>query len=39
MGFALVAYGFAHLENAAWSSIPLYLLMIAVSLLLYYAFS
>jgi len=39
MGLGLVIYGFSHLENAAWSSIPLYLLMIAVSLLLYYAFS
>jgi ABC-2 type transport system permease protein len=39
MGFALVAYGFAHLENAAWSSIPFYLLMLVISLLLYYAFS
>lgn len=39
MGFALVAYGFAHLENAPWSAIPLYLLMLAISLLLYYAFS
>lgn len=39
MGFALVAYGFAHLENAAWSGIPLYLAMLVLSLLLYYAFS
>ena len=38
MGLALVGYGFAHLEHAAWSSIPFYLLMLFNSLLIYYAF-
>jgi ABC-2 type transport system permease protein len=38
MGFALVGYGFAHLELALWSSIPFYVLMLVNSLVIYYAF-
>lgn len=38
MGLALVGYGFAHLPEAAWSSIPFYLVMLINSLLIYYAF-
>ncbi|MBI3805319.1 MAG: ABC-2 family transporter protein [Nitrospirae bacterium] len=38
MGLALVVYGFIHLPDAALSSIPLYLVMLINSLLLYYAF-
>jgi ABC-2 type transport system permease protein len=38
MGLALVGYGFFHLEGASWSHIPLYLLMLINSLLIYYAF-
>ncbi|MEW6684319.1 MAG: ABC-2 family transporter protein [Nitrospirota bacterium] len=37
MGVAVVAYGFAHLE-APWASLPLYVLMLGVSLAIYYAF-
>jgi len=38
MGLLLVGYGFAHLEHGAWGSIPLYLLMLMNSLVIYYAF-
>jgi len=37
MGIALVAYGFVHLETG-WTAIPLYLVMLGVSLVIYYAF-
>lgn len=39
MGLLLVGYGFVHLENATWTSIPFYLVMLVNSLALYYAFS
>ncbi len=38
MGVALVVYGFAHLPNASFLSIPFYLVMLINSLLIYYAF-
>ncbi len=39
MGLFLVGYGFAHLDAASWISVPLYLLMLFNSLVIYYAFS
>jgi|SRR5579863_794272 len=38
MGLLLVAYGFAHVHDAAWRNIPLYLFMLINSLVIYYAF-
>lgn len=38
MGLFLVAYGFMNLEAATWLSIPLYLVMLINSLIIYYAF-
>lgn len=37
MGLGLVAYGFAHLETP-WAALPLYALLLGVSLAIYYAF-
>ena len=37
MGMALVGYGFAHV-GTGWAAIPLYVLMLGVSLTIYYAF-
>lgn len=37
MGVGVVAYGFAHLD-APWAGLPLYVVMLGVSLVIYYAF-
>jgi ABC-2 type transport system permease protein len=37
MGVGVVVYGFAHLETS-WAAIPLYVVMLGVSLTIYYAF-
>ncbi len=37
MGIGVVAYGFAHLD-APWTGLPLYVVMLGVSLVIYYAF-
>ena len=39
MGLALVVYGFLHLNEATWISVPFYLLMLLNSLTIYYGFS
>lgn len=38
MGLILVAYGFANLDQTTWISIPLYVLMLFNSLVIYYGF-
>ena len=39
MGLTLVTYGLLHLDNWLWISIPLYLIFLLNSLLIYYGFS
>jgi ABC-2 type transport system permease protein len=39
MGFALVAYGFSHLEGTSWVTLPVYLFFLFNSLAVYYGFS
>ncbi len=38
MGLVLVGYGFSHLDQATWISIPFYVLMLFNSLAIYYGF-